>query len=199
MVSGILLGAGESKRMGVNKLLLPWKRKTVFEHCLDTLLGSTLKEVIVVLGGPSKVFKDALEKRTALADRGGKVAINPYYRRGMSSSIRRGIKVVDPRSQGILIALGDQPFLKTRTVNAIIHAFEQGKGQIIVPSFRGKKGHPVIFHRRFKKELLELRGDRGGRSILLKYPDSIKTFRVKSEGVLKDLDTWQAYKNGLRK
>ncbi len=193
MISAILLGAGESRRMGVNKLSLPWGKKTVFEHCFNTLLRSKIKEVIVVLSDRSKEIRSQFEKRSFPADKRVKVTMNPHYKRGMSTSIRKAIQVMDPRSQGILIALGDQPLLKTRTVNALIDAFCGERGGIVVPSFHGKKGHPVIFHRRYKRELLELKGDMGGRSILQKYPKSIKMVPVRSEGVIKDIDTWKAY------
>ena len=191
-ISSILLGAGESKRMGVDKLSLPWGEKTVFEHCFDTLLRSKVKEVIVVLHGRIKEGADYLKGKRV------KVEINPYYKKGMSTSIRRGIQAIDPRTHGILIALGDQPLIRTRTINALIHAFSQGKGKIIIPSFQGRKGNPVIFHRRYGKELLKLKGDVGGRSIIEKHPEDVWVVRVKSEGVVKDIDTWKDYKNGVR-
>lgn len=193
MVSAILLGAGQSKRMGMNKLLLPWGKKTVFEHCLGALLRSKIKELIVVLNNQSEAMRRQLEKSSILESRKVKVKINPHYKRGMSTSIRKGIRGMDPGSDGILIALGDQPFLSTKTVNALIRAFDEGKGEIIVPSYRGKRGHPVIFHRRFEDELLKLKGDMGGKSILGKYPTSVKAVQVRSEGVIKDIDTWQDY------
>lgn len=186
-ISAILLGAGESKRMGTNKLFLPWGRKTIFEQCLGTLLRSKVKEVIVVTN------ERIVGKLNALRNRKVKVVTNPSYKRGISTSIRMGIKVMDPKSLGILIALGDQPFLKARTIDALLKAFSGWKGGIIVPSFRRKRGHPVIFHRRYEKELLKLMGDMGGRSILEDHPEDVKTVRVKSEGVVKDIDTWEDY------
>jgi molybdenum cofactor cytidylyltransferase len=198
MISAILLGAGESKRMKVDKLSLPWGRETVFEHCFNTLLRSTAQEIIVVINKQNEALKRALEKRSAGTPKKVKIKSNPYYKKGMSTSIRKGLRVVDPRSEGILICLGDQPFLKTRTINLLLRAFGEGKGEIIVPSFRGMKGHPVIFHRRFKKELLKVKGDVGGRFVLEKYPERIGLVAVRSEGVLKDIDTWRDYKNGLR-
>lgn len=193
MISAILLGAGESKRMGVNKLLLPWGKKSIFEHCLDSLLRSNIREVVIVLSDPSKEMRNRLKKSSILTNKRVKVEMNRDYKKGMSTSIHRGLKRIDPRSDGILIAFGDQPFLNPRTINALIRAFDQGRGEIIVPSFREVKGHPVIFHRRLKKELLKLRGDVGGRSLLRKHPESIRTVAVRSEGVLKDIDTWQDY------
>ncbi len=186
-VSAILLGAGESKRMGKDKLSLPWRGKTVFEHCLQTLLRSKVKEVIAAVRN---------SRRTVIShvkDRRLRVIINPHYKKGMSTSIRRGLQVIDPRSQGILIALGDQPRIRTRTIDALIRAFGEKKGTIVVPSFRGRQGHPVIFHRRYLKELLALRGDVGGRAILEKYPEEVYSVRVRSAGVMKDIDTWQDY------
>jgi molybdenum cofactor cytidylyltransferase len=187
-ISAILLGAGESRRMGANKLLLPWGKKTVLTHCVDTLLRSTVKEVIVVLGDRTKVMEDQLGGRKV------KVVINPKYRKGMSTSIQKGIGAIDPNSHGILIALGDMPFLGSRTVNSLIRTFSQGKGTIVVPSFRGRKGHPVIFHRRYKKELLQLEEDVGGKSIIERHPEEVRLVQIRSEGVIKDIDTWKDYK-----
>jgi molybdenum cofactor cytidylyltransferase len=198
MISAILLGAGESKRMKVNKLSLPWGRETVFEHCFNSLLKSGVKEIIVVLNPQSKGMKKQFEKSSARATQEVKVTFNPYYKRGMSSSIHRGLQVMDPRSEGILISLGDQPFLKTKTINVLLRAFQQRKGEIVVPSFEGMKGHPVIFHRKYEKELLKLRGDTGGKPILLKYSKQMKTIPVRSEGVIKDIDTREEYQKAVR-
>jgi molybdenum cofactor cytidylyltransferase len=191
-VSAILLGAGESKRMGANKLALPWGKKTVFEHCLDTLLRSDVSEVVVVLGKKTKDMRCQLEKT------GAKVVLNPFYRKGMSTSIRKGIRAIDPGSEGILIALGDQPFLKTATINALVRAFTSRKHTIIVPSFQGQKGHPVIFHRKYEKELLRLKGEGGAKSIIERHPGDVRVVRVTSGGVVKDIDTRDDYRKGMR-
>jgi len=191
-VSAILLGAGESKRMEVDKVSLPWGKKTMFEHCLETLLRSNVKEVIVVINDRIKGLVNLLKSQRV------KVVNNPYYKRGMSTSIRRGLRAMDPSSEGILIALGDQPFIKKRTIDALIKAFIRKKDGIVVPSFRGRRGHPVIFHRRFEKELLNLRGDVGGKSIIERHPVEVSVVPVKSEGVVIDIDMRKEYKKSLR-
>ena len=155
MISAILLGAGESKRMKVNKLSLSWGKETLFEHCFNVLLRSKTQEIIVILNPQNERMKRQFEKISASTTKKVKLTFNPYYKRGMSTSIHQGVQVMDPRSEGILISLGDQPFLKTRTINVLLDAFHCGKGEIVVPSFRGKKGHPVIFHRKYHKELLK--------------------------------------------
>jgi len=189
-ISAILLGAGQSKRMGVDKLSLPWGRGTLLEHCFETLLRSEVQELVVVLGIRNKGAKNLFRGRKV------KVVINPYSYRGMSTSICRGLTALRSRSDGILIALGDQPLLKTTTIHALIHAFQKGKGGIIIPSFQGRRGHPVIFHRRYKKELLGLKGDVGGKFVLGRHPQQVQAIRVKSIGVVADVDTWQDYKKG---
>jgi molybdenum cofactor cytidylyltransferase len=193
MISAILLGAGKSKRMGVDKLSLPWGRKTVLEHCFETLLRSKVEEVVVVLNLRKKGIKDLFLRPRV------KIVMNPYSKKGMSTSIRRGLQMIHPYSQGILIALGDQPYLKARTINALIRAFSQRKEGIILPSFQGRMGHPVIFHQKYKKELLSLKGDVGGRSIIERHPEDVRRVPVKSAGVVKDIDTWQDYKKALGK
>jgi len=187
MVSAVLLGAGESKRMGRDKLSLPWGKKTVFEHCLDILLRSEVGEVIVVLSSRIKGMTPPMQERKV------RVVSNPSYRKGMSTSIRRGVRAIHPDSKGILIALGDQPLLRTKTINALLHAFSKKRGEIILPAFQGVWGHPVIFHRRFEKELLRLKGDVGGRSIIERHLKQTRVVRVNSAGVIKDIDTWQDY------
>jgi molybdenum cofactor cytidylyltransferase len=187
-VSAILLGAGESKRMGFDKLSLPLGKMTVLERSLDVLVRSKVKEVIVVLGGRTKRMRRCLEGPKV------KVIINPRYRKGMSTSIRQGLKLIGSDSRGILIALGDEPFVKRRTIDALIDTFLRRQGGIVVPFFRGRKGHPVIFDRKYEKELMGLRGDAGAKTILEKYPYDMVKVRTKCEGVVKDLDIWKDYR-----
>jgi molybdenum cofactor cytidylyltransferase len=186
-VSAILLGAGESKRMGVNKLTLPWGKETVLDRCLETLLKSRVQEVVVVLS-PRTNRSVAFMKCSRM-----KVVLNPHFKRGMSTSIQKGLKAINPKSEGILIALGDQPFLKPRTVNALINAYVRGKGRIIVPSYKGQKGHPVLFDRHYRRELLKLRGDVGGRSVIERHAKEVMEVRTRSKSVVKDLDIWKDY------
>ena len=194
MVSGILLGAGESKRMGKNKLILPWGKNTVFEHCLQTLLRSELGEVIVVLSARSNELGKRIRSRSVCGKKKIAVVWNPAYMRGMSTSIRRGLQCLHPKSKGILIALGDQPFLKSKTVNALIHAFTPGEGRMVVPFYEGRRGNPVLFDRSYLHDLMELKGDIGGRSVIDRHPDHMIRVQTRSEAVIRDIDTWKDYK-----
>jgi molybdenum cofactor cytidylyltransferase len=178
--------------MGLNKLSLPWGRRTVFEHCLYTFLRSKVEEVVIVINPWMK------EMVHSFKDQKVKIVTNPYYKRGMSSSIRRGLQAIDPGSHGILIALGDQPFLKTKTINALIHTFEMRKERIIIPTYRGIEGHPILFSRRFKKEFMKIKGDVGGRFIIRRFSKDVWKVPVRSEGVVKDIDIWEDYNKWVK-
>ena len=186
-VSAILLAAGESKRMGANKLSLPWGRKTVLEQCLSVLLSSEVGEVWVVLS------KQTWEPGQRLRGPRVKLVHNPQSRKGMSTSIRKGIQAMSQKSGAFLIALADQPLLNAKTINALIRAYVEKKGTIIVPIFRGKRGHPVLFARRYEKELLKLKKDVGARSLLERHDKDVYEVNSKSKGVIVDIDTWEEY------
>jgi len=192
-ISAILLGAGESKRMGKDKLRLPWGKSTVFEQCLNTLLQSELGEVVVVLRSLSEEFEDEIDGYPTFKKKKIRIVVNPDYQRGMSSSIVRGLKYLHPRSRGVLIALGDQPLLKTRTIDALIHAFARRGGRIAVPYYKGMRGTLILFDRDYVKDLMELRGDTGGRRIVETHADKVVRVRTRSEAVIRDIDTREEY------
>lgn len=188
-ISAILLGAGESRRFGLNKLRLPWGKKTVLEKCLHTLIRSKVDEVVLVLNEKMGEGKDGFRQRKV------KIVFNPDYRKGMSTSIHYGLRAIHPKTQGVLIALADQPNLKTSTINALLRHFQEGGKGILIPSYFGRRGHPVLFHRRYFQDLLKLKGDVGGRSIIKKNEEDVKTVPTTSKGVIQDIDTWKDYEN----
>lgn len=192
MVSAILLAAGEAKRMGKPKLLMPFGDGTVLGRTLDILLSSRVDEVIVVLGA------EAEEMRKVVADKGVKVVINPDYRRGMSTSLIAGLKQVDSRAQRVMVALADQPLIGKETYNRLIEESLRADKGIIVLSYQGKRGNPVIFSVRYREELLWLGGDVGGRDILKKYPDDILEVAVDSESVSTSINTLDDYNSLLK-
>jgi molybdenum cofactor cytidylyltransferase len=116
----------------------------------------------------------------------------------MSTSIRKGIQAMGQKSRAVLIALGDHPFLNANTVNALIRAYVEKRGTIIVPVFRGKKGHPVLFDRKYERELLKLKKDVGARALLERHRKEVYEVISKSEGVVVDIDTWEEYRRRTR-
>jgi len=191
MLSAILLAAGESKRMGKLKQLMPLGKSTLLEQAIDNLLNSSVDETIVVVGHKA----EEITKR--IAARPVKIVINPDYREGMSTSIIAGLILADPRSQAIMLALGDQPLVASRTINQLIEAFNSQNKGIAVPTYQGRRGHPIIFDIKYKAELFKLKGDIGGREIIRNHPKDVLKVDVDSESVVSDIDTEDDYQSKL--
>jgi len=187
MISAILLAAGESNRMGQPKQLMPFDHSTIVEVAIDNLLNSAVSETIVVLGYKSE------EIRKTIAGKPIKIAINPDYQQGMSTSIIAGLKQVDKRARAVLIALGDQPFVNSQTITSLVEAFIANNRGILIPVYQGRRGNPVIFAIKYKGELLNLKGDVGGREIIKLHPNDVLEVAVNCKGVLLDIDTMENY------
>jgi molybdenum cofactor cytidylyltransferase len=187
MLSAILLAAGRSERMGRLKQLMPFGESTILEQVLDNLLGAKIDEVIVVVG------HQAEEITKAIATKPVKIMFNPNYEEGMSTSIIAGLILVDPNAEAVILALGDQPLVDSQTINRLIDEFQKQDKGIAVPTYKGKRGHPVIFAIKYKAELFELKGDIGAREVIKNHPDDLLEVAVDNEGVIADIDTEKDY------
>jgi molybdenum cofactor cytidylyltransferase len=190
MISAILLAAGQSKRMGELKQLMSFGQSTIVEQAVDNLLGSAVDEVIVVVGYRAE---DVLK---AMADKPIKLVINPDYEQGMSTSIIAGLNLVHSGARGVMLALGDQPLVDSQTINRLIDEFCSHDKGIAVPTYQGRKGHPIVFDIKYKEQLLKLSGDVGGRQIIKDNPNDVLEVAVDSGSVVADFDTtddYQAY------
>jgi len=192
MISAILLAAGESNRMGQPKQLMPFGQSTIVERTIGNLLDSAVSETIVVLG-----YKEE-EIRKTIAGKPVKIAINPDYQQGMSTSIIAGLKQIDKRASAVLIALGDQPFVDSQTITSLVEAFIANSRGIIIPVYQGRRGNPVIFAIKYKGELLNLKGDVGGREIIKRHPDDVLEVTGNCEGVLLDINTAENYTSMIK-
>ncbi len=187
MISVILLAAGEAKRMGRLKQLMPLGEKSILEHSLDNLLGSRVNEAIVVVGCEA----EAVAKKVAA--RPVRVVVNPNYKQGMSTSLVKGLDLVSDGAKAIMVALADQPFISSQVINQLIGEFERHKKGIAVPVYKGKRGHPIIFAIKYRKELLGLSGDAGAKAILEKHPEDVLEVDTGSEDIHRDIDDMKSY------
>ncbi|GAH79831.1 unnamed protein product, partial [marine sediment metagenome] len=138
-ISALLLAAGESKRMGRQKLLLPFGTSTIIEQTIDNLLNSRADEIIVVVG------YRAQELVTKIGRKPLKIAVNPHYQQGMSASIIAGLNLIDNNAKAVMIALADQPGISSKIIDKLIAEFRQDNKGIAIPVYQGNRGHPVIF------------------------------------------------------
>jgi molybdenum cofactor cytidylyltransferase len=186
-VSGILLAAGEAKRMGTLKQVLPLRKTTMLEQTVNNLVASHIDDTIVVLG-----YK-AEEIKLLLANLPVNIVINPDYRAGISTSITAGIKALKSETAAIMVLLADQPFIETSTINLLLKEYLHHKKGIIIPTYHGQPGHPVIISLKYKGELLALRGDIGAREIVSRHQEDILEIEIDSPGIVIDIDTPEMY------
>ncbi len=193
MISGIILAAGESKRMGRPKQLLPWKETTILRHVVENAAQSRLGKVTVVLGHQADVIAASLEQTTA------QIVVNAEFKQGMISSLKCGVKHSPRDSEAFMTILGDQALIGVDIINSLIDQYRRSKHGIVVPVYNGRRGHPVIFDRKYRDELLTVYSEGGAREILRKYSEDILEVAVASENVLTDIDTVQEYQQVWRK
>ena len=182
-ISGLILGAGASQRLGPPKQLLPFRGTTMLGWVVDQAQNAIgLDEIVVVLG------RAADEIRAQVNFGAARVVENPVFGEGCSSSYRAGIGAIDSRSDAIMIILGDQPGITPEIVNSLSEEWRCGAAPIALCSYRGHKGHPMIFARSMFEQLEGLHGDKAAWKLVdansavvqevhldLPFPDNINT------------------------
>jgi len=188
-VAGIVMAAGRSSRMGANKLLMEDNGKPIVARVVEQALAAELAEVIVVCG------HQEAEVRAALAGHGVRFVPCPDYAEGMSASLRCGLKALSADIDAALVLLGDMPRVGTGLLRRMIAAFNPTEGRaIIVPSFQGKRGNPVLWDRRFFAEMTALAGDVGARHLIGEHAELVTEIEAEDAGILLDVDTPEAYR-----
>ncbi len=189
-ISVVMLAAGQSRRMGEHKLLLPFDGTTVIGRTLDNLRAAKVGEVVVVLG-----FRAGEVKKEV----GGKAVtvLNPDFALGMSTSLRVGLEALAKPAPLVMVALADQPLVTTADYDRLIEAALASAKGIVLPVFRGQRGNPILVARRYLPELMRMSGDVGGRELLRDYPQDILEVSVETEGVIININTPEEYQRQL--
>ncbi len=185
-VSGVILAAGGSRRLGRPKQLVAFKGKPLLDHVVQNALSSTLGEIIVVLGaerGRIRVLMDLSKVHVVENDR---------FAEGQSTSVAVGLNYVDPGATGVLFLLGDQPGVSADVIGALVAAFDGDPETIVMPSWQGTPANPVLFGRSYFPELRQLSGDEGGRSIVAAARDHVRLVPIDLP-VPQDVDTEADY------
>ena len=194
MISAIVLAAGESKRMGQTKQLLDWEGRTILQRVLENLSRSQVDEVILVLGHEAERIQQTLDTHKV------KVVINRNYKEGMITSIQQGLINLDDKVEAFFIVLADQPAVGPEVFDRLIGEFRQASPQksIVLPTFRGRRGHPALFGAKYKKEALRIEGDVGFRQVFQEHPEEILTVEMDTDSILQDIDTLDDYQKQLK-
>jgi molybdenum cofactor cytidylyltransferase len=185
-ISAIILAAGGSTRMGNAKQLLPLGGSTVLARTIQNVRAAAVDELVLVLGADATAIQPHLPKNL-------KVVVNPAYYQGMATSLRAGLNALGEHTGAALIVLGDQPFTRPSTLDQIIAEYRRTRAQIIIPTWHGQRGNPVLLDRSLFQEVMALEGDKGCRAIFPNHLEGIVKLEVEDEGILLDLDTPDDY------
>lgn len=185
-IAAVLLAAGQSKRMGAFKPLLPFGNKTVIECCIDYLLEGGVETIVVVVGHRSGEVRKHLEALPVT------FAINPDPNSEMGASIAAGIRELPATTGATLIALCDHPAVPARVVSTLIDTWTNG-ARLVIPTWQNRGGHPVLVDLSFKPELLQLSATSGLRALFDSHANDVKRLEVDSPYIARDMDTWDDY------
>jgi molybdenum cofactor cytidylyltransferase len=190
LISGVILAAGQSQRLGTPKQLLDLGGEPVIRHVVRNAASSDLGQIVLVLGYRAAEIGDAA------GEWGQNLVINSDFASGQSTSLRLGLGAVDPAAEAVLFLLGDQPQVTSQVIDEIIGTFTSGEGRIVMPSYRGRRSNPVLFAREYFPELARITGDQGARSVLDAHREDVRTVEIDADPPL-DIDTDEDYKSLL--
>jgi molybdenum cofactor cytidylyltransferase len=189
VIAAVVLAAGRSRRMApYNKLLVADRTgKTMIARVIDNVLSSKARPVLVVTGHM------ATEVEQVLGGRPVRLVHAADYVDGLAASLKAGIAAVPPEAAAALVCLGDMPLVTGRMIDRLLEAYDADEGRLIVlPTFRGKQGNPMLWDRRFFAEILQLTGDSGARAMLSRHMEHVAEVEMGEDAVLRDFDTTDA-------
>ena len=189
MIAGIILAAGESSRMGRDKALLPLGRETFLERLIEILRGE-VSPLLVVLGHHAEEIVARISRPAGPARPDDfQIVRNPDYKLGQLSSLQAALRSLQGQSvAGALVCLVDHPAITTAVVRAVLERFRTRQPEIIIPTCRGRRGHPVFFSAKLFPELLDAPLDQGARVVVRRHAAAVELVETGEEGILLDVD-----------
>ena len=183
MISAILLAGGQSKRMyGENKLTKKIQGIPLIKHSVKNILSSSVDELIVILGYQKEIVEKLIGKNEKM-----KIVINKNFENGMASSIKTGLNHFSEKTEAFFICLGDMPLVNHNIYNQLIKSKDNKK--IIVPTYKGQQGNPVLFDKSMKEKIMNISGDVGAKKILELKKEKILNLEINDQNITKGFDT----------
>ena len=193
MISTILLAAGQSLRMkGENKLVKKIKGIPLIKYAVKNILASTVDEIIIVLGHEKDLIRNIIGLNRKI-----KFVYNKDFKKGISSSIKIGLKSISKKSEAFFISLGDMPNVNQNIYNKLIKSrFKynkklklQHKKEIVIPTFEGKNGNPILFSKFMKDKIMLVKNDLGASEIIKLNKEKILNVPLNNKSIFLDFDT----------
>lgn len=217
MIAGLILAAGESSRMGRDKALLPYRGRTFLETIIHTVREAGIERIAVVLGHHAEEIQQAVHLE------GVETVVNHDYQQGQTSSLQAGLRALakmQPESAGaaassppstalnggdediaatagdieaVVLCLVDHPAVTSATVLKLVESLLTSRAPVVIPTYQGQRGHPVVIARALFPELLALGPAEGANSVIRKFRDSTQFVEVSDPGILLDVDDPDTY------
>jgi molybdenum cofactor cytidylyltransferase len=190
MIAAIVLAAGMSSRFGKPKLLLPLDGRSLIRRTVEQVItagSGEWEEVVVVVGYEAARVQQELEGLPI------RTIVNPRFASGMSASLITGLQGISSHAEGAMIFLGDQPLVSPEVVRRMLTVFRGSQRSIVVPVYDGVRRNPVLFSRSLFPELMTVKGDKGGRDVVMRHPESVASVAFPSDVAPRDVDTWEDY------
>jgi molybdenum cofactor cytidylyltransferase len=187
LISGIVLAAGTSSRLGRAKQLLDLDGKPVLQHVVDALDESFLDEIVVVLGHEAEVIGRALRVPAS-----ARIVVNPHYAAGQSTSLRCGLESLGVEVEAAVIVLGDQPGVTAGMIDRVIEEWKASGAPVVRAYFGSTPGHPVLVGRAAWGSFTSASGDEGARTVMSSVRGEVRKVVLGDEPLV-DVDTWEGY------
>ncbi len=193
MIAGLVLAAGESSRMGTDKALLKFRSRTFLETVVEKLRDGGIERIVVVLGHHAQEIRAAVELAAA------EIVVNTEYRRGQTSSLQAGLKsLAASNPEAVVLALVDHPAFSPETVRQLDAAFRASSAAVAIPTYQGRRGHPIVIGQALFEELKALNLEEGANTVIRKYREQTRWVEVGDPGILLDVDDPESYRQLTR-
>lgn len=183
MIAGLILAAGESRRMGRDKALLTYRGRTFLETLIFNLRAAAIDKITVVLGHHAESIQAAVDLGDA------RVVVNSNYRLGQTSSLQAGLAAMAADSlEAAVLCLVDHPAVSAQVIVKLIERFESLRPPVVIPTHKGQKGHPIVINRLLFPELLAIAQSDPANLVIRKYHATTEFVEVADAGILADID-----------
>jgi molybdenum cofactor cytidylyltransferase len=191
MLAAAILAAGESRRMGSPKVLVPFKGVSFVQHLVDATRHSRVGLTRIVLGAGAENIRPHLGVDRSM------ILVNPDWEKGQLSSVQAVIRSLPEGTEGMILCPVDHPLVSANLISQLIHQFDANGKLIVLPAFRGKRGHPVIFRSSLYAELLAASPDIGARQVVWAHPEEVDEVPTEEEGVVLNLNDPEILKKAM--
>ncbi len=189
MIAGLILAAGESRRMGRDKALLTYHGQSFLETIISNLKAAAIGKITVVLGHHAEAIQRAVNLAAV------RVVINHDYPKGQTSSLQLGLAAaMEDSPEAAILCLVDHPAISSAVIVQLRERFESTRSPVLIPTYKGERGHPVVISRALFPELLSLQPAEPANSVIRKYRDATQFVEVADPGILLDVDDPAAYR-----